>query len=773
MAQRFEDTRIGQPYQGEISVLNTIFYDEEKGFGIYSVRNDEDEQFAAASNWMSELISGARYKVDGLVAWSKYGNQLKCLRLEPLAPKGKKGTIAYLESLPGISTKRADTLYQRFGAQILTLLKEDPARVAKATKGIGIKTLKGASEALIQQEADQALYVQLYEWGLSQEMCRKLKDRFGETLIQKLESNPYFLMGEVRGFGFLKCDKIALRMGISVLHPQRLEQGLMYTLKQGESSGHCYLNESQLYEQGKALLSRPGQPVPVERLEAALNRLLEEESLVRRDDAIYLKETYFHESFVALKLNLIDQKTPRFGDVKIQAELDEILTASNITLEVKQNQACVEFNRCTNGVYVLDGSAGTGKSFTLQLILKLAKALKKGKDLKVLLMAPTGKASKVITLSTGMDAMTVHRGLMYNPGEQLFTYNAENLLDIDVVVVDESSMLDIHLMYHLCSAIPIHAKFILMGDTKQLPSVGCGNVLKDLIESGVFTVITLDVIRRQDLTSDIVRVADDIIAGGPLIQYHNTNDAFFMYQSNPFKTQDLILRSVARLLERPDYDLDEIQVLSCQAPGSLGTLALNYLMQQRFNPVVGDLEVLAQTFNLTDANGETKEVKLHFKVGDKVIHTQNRMDMVHYDKLGPQQYDENKHFLGLINGDCGRIDDIYETRLDGRLTTVMVVRYDSTYVLYKGDFSELKHAYCLTIHKSQGSAWRAVITAIGSGHKNMLENNLIYTAWTRSRTFSCLIGCQQAIFKGLKTFNAPKRQTHLKQLLIDADKIAS
>lgn len=406
------------------------------------------------------------------------------------------------------------------------------------------------------------------------------------------------------------------------------------------------------------------------------------------------------------------------------------------------------------------------------LILETAKRLYKkslgrNKNLEIMVFAPTGKASKVASKSTGMDCITVHRGLGYNP-QGGFEYNEDNPLQADIIVCDESSMLDISLARYLFSAIKAGTKVILMGDTKQLPSVGAGNVLKDLIESNIVRVITLNVIKRQGLLSGVIKNANNIIEGKMVRTYEDTKDAYVIKRQTIKGCQKAIVDSIKRLLQFNEYTLDEIQLLIPQRKGSLGTYLFNYLLQEEFNPGNNNNKVLSKKFEARpDETSSSIEFKLYFKKGDKVIHIKNNYDIEHYIKLPTGHYKKIDK-TGITNGECGVIEDIITIpgKQKGDETTRIIVRYEDIYVFYDDNFNELEHSYALTIHKSQGSAWKAVIIPVMTQHWNMLDANLLYTAWTRARKFGVIVGSEKALRHAIATHKSRNRYTNLKERLV-------
>lgn len=495
---------------------------------------------------------------------------------------------------------------------------------------------------------------------------------------------------------------------------------------------------------------------------------IEENGVSISEERVYLKELYKAEISVAMKILELEEVEERFTREEVENILDEILERDGVVLEEMQREACISFNRGLGGFCVLIGSAGTGKTFTLKYILETGRALRqkyliKSSDMKI--YAPTGKASKVASKATGMECSTIHKGLGYNPATFGFEHNEENPFDADTIICDETSMLDIKLADSFFEAIKVGSKVILMGDIKQLASVGPGNVLKDIIYSKSVKVVELKVVKRQGLDSGIIENANNIIEGKAIVSCENTKDAYFLPRETNSGCQRAIIQSVHNILNNKNIEFNEIQILSPQRNGALGVNVLNYLMQQEFNPGNNEVVVPARKFVARLNETQPEEVyTLNFKKGDKVINIKNDYDLEQYQIDGYGNLIKKKS-IGITNGECGVIDRIERItkNIEGKpkLTTIMVVKYEDFYAKYEDDFSDLEHAYCLTIHKSQGSAWKAVVLPFSKSHFNMLDNNLIYTAWTRAREFAVAIGQSQAVLRGIKKSNASKRNTTL------------
>lgn len=858
------------PIKKVLIPLHEISYMESSGFGAYvcedtAIRQGQKDpdEMNISGEFVAPLILGQTYHVEGVIREYRGENQIKVEKIWNVRPVGKRGTIAYLQTLKGLK-KKAELIYEEFGDESIKMLIENPMIVAKRVSGIGKRSVLGWKEQLDLLAESQQTISTLLGWGLSMKQAKKLYDKYKDGIVAKIEENPYFLAQEVRGYGFETCDRIAKEIGISPKSPFRLQEGLLHVLKQSTSQGHCYLPLEELlvnsmgvltikltyqemkrfareysgkksfeyswgnpekfltgnlldpdeqtniftidydrmveclynYEHERKNINKDSHRYVVCRIDvddlspeiqaiASQRRIIYEEDIIEDDTVadnkeksddkkpkkntrVYLKQMFYDEVKVAQRVVALAEKETIFTRAEVEKVLDEVLKEKNIVLEEKQRVACIEFNLYKGGFSLLIGSAGTGKTFVLLIILEVKKRLYKKrfkKDLNtgIMVFAPTGKASRVASKATGMECVTVHRGLGYNPGSG-FAFNEEDPLPADVLVVDESSMLDVSLCRSLLEAIANGTQIIFMGDTKQLPSVGAGNVLKDLIASGIVDVIMLDVVKRQGLLSGIVRTANDIIAGRMIDSYKDTNDSFVWKKETVSGCQSAIVDAVRKVLTFDGFSHEEIQVLIPQRKGSVGTYMMNYILQKEFNPGNDDVKVFWDKFEATpnEKVDIPQTYELYFKKNDKVIHVKNNYDMVLYDRDMFGGYVKTDK-TGITNGECGIIEDIQiiPGEKKGEETKKVIVRYEGYYCIYEDDFSELELAWALTVHKSQGSAWKAVVVPMMTQYWKMLDNSILYTAVTRARDFLCVIGQTRAIETAIKTHNSVKRYTHL------------
>lgn len=771
-----------------------IFSAEESDYSVVYFEDNDEDVFKMQGD-LKTMETGQYYKIEGKVIRYRGEKQLRVKSFLITKPKNKKGIITYLQTLPGLKSK-ADLLYDTFGDDCLDIVTEHPEQVAKL-KGIGLKTAERWSFELKKILSKRETTLQLLEYGLTHKQALKLIEIYSTSIVKKIKVNPYFLIDEVKGFGFLTCDKLALNIGIVPDDEFRIQAGVVYVLQQAAMEGHCYLPYENVLSSLKQLLTirlsldemyeylrsqtkhitKFGQQFALDLdllqanyynderyvlFEPVISNdkiMLLNKNVIFSDNRFYLKSLYYSEINLATKLLEIDRaKKQIFTEEQIAPVLDVICKQSNIVLEEQQRRAVIQFNMYHGGVFILNGSAGTGKTFVLNMILKVREALGyvygRLPKLKIMPVAPTGKATKVMQKSIHLDCKTIHRALCYVP-EHGFTKTKYNPFEENFFVIDETSMLDVEIAEALMDAVPRNAKIIFMGDTKQLASVGPGNVLKDIIESEMFINVTLNVVKRQGLQSGIVKNANRIIGREMIESEPELGDFYVINASDEDKIKNTVVESVRRLLEKK-YEFDDIQVLIPQRTGALGVNAFNYLLQQKFNPIVGnESRTLKTTFSV---NGNPFE--LYFHKGDKVIHVKNDYSMKNYEKVAGR-YLEIKESSGITNGECGVVEEVIQ---NGSQTTT-VVRYENFYCQYE-DVSDLELAYATTIHKSQGSQWGAVIVLNLTQHSYMLSNNILYTGITRAKKFCCVIGPNAAIGKAINTNKDDGRYTSLAEVLL-------
>lgn len=812
----------GTELSEKVICKSEVVYLDDSAFGVYNVEDEEGNSFKIQGVFHGGLRENATYKVKGKVVTYKGESQLKIVEFAPCKPVTKKGIIAYLKTLHGLKNK-ADLIYDEFGDECIEVLIKNPMEVSEKIKGIGKKSVIKWQEQLKELEDNQQLFLRILGYGISHKNAQKLLSKYGERIIDTIDEDPFLLANEVKGYGFLKCDKIFLESGKSPNNESRIRAAVMFVLEQSKTEGHCFLpydelairlldilsiklniNEmTSIYNQNKHL-----DKVVIEKYERSytidikllndkineyysarkqsekedakymlfevdiadisnqINYLITDRKIIYDDKRVYLKSLFFAEISFAKHIKRLATYEQVFERSVVEKIVDDICREKDIVLEAKQREACVEFNLSKNGIYLLIGSAGTGKTFVLNIILEVGKRLeqmfKTQIKSKILAVAPTGKASKVASKSIGRECFTIHRSLGFNP-EEGFDKCEGNPYEEDMIVCDESSMLDIELANNFVKAIQSDSRLFLLGDIKQLPSVGPGNVLKDLIESGIVKVVILDVIKRQGVLSGIVSCANKVIEG-QMISSEPTKDMFLMETETISETKDKVIRSIRRVLTFEGYSLDEIQVLLPQRTGALGVHMFNHVLQETFNPKKPDeLRMLKGKFEARlDENSPIQEFPIYIYKGDKVIHIKNNYKLELYEKDMCGTYRKTKK-AGITNGECGVVEDIVKINDD---TTRVIVKYDDYYVFYDDGVYEIELCYATTIHKSQGSAWKAVILPVVKSHTNMLSNNLLYTGITRARDFLVIVGSKKAVWTAIRTHKVSSRYTALKDRLV-------
>lgn len=791
---------VGTDMTATAIVETEIYYNEEQCFGVYSCRDEEGKFFKAAGEFPYALRIGQTYELRGKVSERNGEKQLKVEAAYPERPSTKEGVIAFLKTLHGLKS-RADLLYDTYGKDVVDILLNEPDRIVDEVKGIGRKSVASWKDQLIILQDDYHSLMKLMTMGLNMKEAKFLHSRFGGSAAEMVEQNPYWLQTQLRGFSFARCEALAEKLDFDPLAPERIEGGILYTLERATYDGHCYLPEKRLvtatqemlklifrddliksllseqkgkqdieliyrkrrYRIPRDVLERYRSGFPIVKVSEKLvgesvEQLLVTGKLIREAGNLYLRNLYEDESYAAIRLRQIAESRLPFDD-ESETLIDEYLQRNGLHPEAKQREAVSRFTRERAGVHVLNGSAGCGKTFTLGIVLDVLerRSRQAGERPNVLILAPTGRAAKVASNATGRPAMTIHRALKYKEGMG-FEHKASNPLPVTCVVVDESSMIDISLAASLFDAIPEGCKLIFIGDSQQLPSVGPGNVLKDLIESGTVDAVTLDVVKRQGADSDIILNANRIIAG-QMIEKGDRGDAFFIRRSDAKKMKEAVIDSLKRLKDNP-YDWMDIQVLLPMKRGLAGTYYMNLAIQEIFNPYDGRSErIQNRTF---DAGGGKHT--LYFQIGDKVMHTKNNYSLSWFEK-GEDGRLVRTERSGIMNGEVGQIEWIRKTPSAIGTSRVMCVKYEDGYILYEDEFRELDHAFAMTIHKSQGSQWPCVLLILMPEHYRMLENAIFYTGYTRAEKIIVAIGHPDAFKKASATFLSRRRNTGLRRLL--------
>ena len=721
--------------QGMVSDI--VFKNEENGYTIAYLANENDE--ITIVGCMPTLSVGESIEVEGKwVNHKTYGSQFEVQTFIPVTPSSLEGIYVYLSSgmIHGIGEKMAKRIVDKFGVDTLDIIQNTPERLTEV-EGIGMKKVKQIQESYEENRELRNIIIQLSPYGITPNYCLRIFKKYKDKAIEIINKNPYRLAEDVRGIGFKIADEIARKIGIDKYSPDRIMQGIIYTLNQSLASGHTYLPKRVLIEQSARILGVEAKFVENGIMDLAYNQKVH---LENKDSEIlvYLMMYYICENGVCkeiIKLSQHDIKDLHInidGEIKIVEKEDEISLANNQILAVKE--------AVNNGVTIITGGPGTGKTTTINTIIKIFE----NNDQKVVLCAPTGRAAKRMSETSNKEAKTIHRllemGFATDSDELIFFKDEEDPIDADVIILDEASMVDIILMYNLLKAVKLGTRLLLVGDSDQLPSVGAGNVLKDIIDSGVIKTVRLNEIFRQARESMIVVNAHKINNGEPLFLNVKNKDFFFLRKNTNEEILNEIIGLVSeRLPKFYKFDkLKDIQVLTSMRKGDLGVNNLNIELQKYLNPP-------------SKYKQEEEFAKRTFRVGDKVMQIRNN-----YTKKWETE-DKSDSGEGIYNGDIG-----YIFHIDKDKKTVYVLFDKVKLASYKYDeLDELDHSFCTTIHKSQGSEFPVVVIPIVWAPPMLLSRNLLYTAVTRAKKLVVLVGDVRYLEQMIKNNRINDRYSNL------------
>ena len=703
-------------------VVEHITYQNEKnGWSVMKVKVKGYDNLVTLTGSLLDVPVGSVLLVDG--DWRvdpKYGQQFVAQSWSEVMPATLYGIEKYLGSglVKGIGPAYAKAIVSRFGLETIDVIENDIERLLEVPR-LGKKRMEKIRDSWEKQKDIKEVMVFLQGHGVSTAFAAKIYRKYEKEAIAKVKENPYQLADDIWGIGFKTADSIASKMGYKKNDPRRCRSGILYALNELAEEGHVYAELEQLVEAATKLLEAEETPV-----RQILASMMEAKDVISDNDVIYLPPFYHAESGSAKRLQSLLSDTSLFNsDIAADPEAEYGAKSGGIIYDEVQ-QAAIQ-KALNSKVMVLTGGPGTGKTTTTQGIIAAFKA----RHMSILLAAPTGRAAKRMTEATGMEAKTIHRLLEYNPMDG-YKRNDENPLEGDALIVDECSMIDILLFYNLMKAIPSNMRLILVGDIDQLPSVGAGNVLRDIIDSQQIPVVRLTRIFRQAQSSRIVMNAHAINAGQfPNIKNGLDTDFFFINQEDADEMVKLIIGLVRdRLPKKYGYPSKEIQVLTPMQRGTVGAGNLNIELQNALNPTGPSLARGGYTF----------------RQGDKVMQIRNN-------------YDKN-----VFNGDIG-----YITTVDTDERT-LTVTFDSRFVEYDiTELDEIVLAYAVTIHKSQGSEFPVVVMPVTMKHFVMLQRNLIYTGITRAKKICVLVGTTKALAYAIKQNTVSKRNTKLKERLND------
>ena len=725
-------------------VDHIVYQNSDNGYTVMTLVAEGEE--VTCVGMCKGLGQGENISAEGeYIEHPVYGRQFKIQTYETVAPTDRAGMERYLGSgaIRGVGEALAARIVKKFGDDTFRIIEEEPERLAEV-KGISERK---AQEIAVQMEEKKDLreaLVYLQQYGISNTLAVKIYNTYGMEMYSVMRENPYRLAEDVSGVGFRIADEIAGRIGIHTDSDYRIRSGILYTLLQAVGEGHCFLPLELLLRRASELLG-----VSEENIRPQVDNLIMDRKLVAKGDAVFAAAYYYAELNCAnmlrnLNIPMLEAENLPAQDMAIRKRLERM--AENLSMELDELQLKAVEESIKNGLFILSGGPGTGKTTTINMIIRYFES--EGMD--IFLAAPTGRAAKRMTEATGFEAKTIHRLLELNSAlsdddtrRANFERNQENPLEADVVIIEEMSMVDIQLFQALLKAILPGTRLILVGDVDQLPSVGPGQVLRDLMNSEAFPMVTLEKIFRQAGESDIVVNAHRINKGEQIALDNKSRD-FFLLERNDVNVIykhmiQLIREMLPKYVNATPFD---IQVLTPMRKGSLGCETLNGILQRYLNP--------ADPHKKEHSYGNTV-----FREGDKVMQIKNNYQL-EWEIVGRYNIPIDKG-MGVFNGDMGRVLEINET-----MSTLLVEFDDGRRVNYPfSGLEELELSYAITIHKSQGSEYPAVILPLLGGPRMLFNRNLLYTGITRARNCVTILGSSETVRNMIDNVSENRRYTAL------------
>lgn len=728
-----------------------VYRNEENGYTVMTIVEDKEE---------ITCVGTFRYISEGEYATLKghftvhpsYGEQLSVEEYEIKVPEDKAAIGRYLGSgaIKGVGPALADRIVRRFGEDTFRIIEEEPERLSQV-KGISERMAMEIANQLEEKKDMRKAMIFLQKYGISMQLSVKIYEKYGQEMYNIIKYNPYKLADDIHGVGFKIADEIAMKAGISADSDFRIKCGILYVLTQAGGSGHAYLPMEELKARTEELLT-----ILNGNFDKFITDLIIEKRVVVKDingaKAVYASDYYYTELSIAVKLKDLNIKDNVSEDMIIR-KIDRLQTDTGLMLDELQRQAVIE--AANSGILIITGGPGTGKTTTINMIIKFFE--EEGMD--ILLAAPTGRAAKRMTEATGVEAQTIHRLLELSGGPDddnissamRFERNENNPLEADVVIIDEMSMVDMFLMNSLLKAVAVGTRLILVGDINQLPSVGPGNVLKDIIHSMRFNVVKLTKIFRQANLSDIVVNAHRINEGQMIRLDNKSRDFLLVRRTDANAVINAMITLVREKLPKyVDAKVFDIQVMTPMRKGMLGVERLNRILQQFLNPESSDKEEKEYGDGL-------------FRQGDKVMQIKNNYQ-TEWEIRGRNKIAVERG-TGIFNGDIGIIRTI------NNYTELMEVEFDEgKFVTYSfKQLDELELAYAVTIHKSQGSEYPAVVMPLLSGPRQLMSRNLLYTGVTRAKKCVCIVGVEDAVTDMINNENEQKRYSGLKERITEIE----
>ena len=730
-----------------------IFRNEDNGYTVMVLKGGSEEDELTCVGSFPVVTQGASVELEGnFTQHPVYGKQFQAVRLTEKMPEDALAMERYLGSgaIKGIGAALAGRIVRHFGDDTFQIVENEPERLSEV-KGISEKKAREIAMQIAEKSDMRKAMMFLQKYGISLNLGAKIYQKYGDSVYSVLQENPYRLADDISGVGFKIADEIAYRIGIHTDSDYRIKSGMVYTLLQATGEGHVYLPKDELFQRAAELLGVDSSYMEKHLVDLAMDR-----KIVQKEQGdqilIYPAQYYYLELNTARMLRELDIFCPEDEKI-VERRIVQIEKETGTVLDEMQKKAVQE--AAGHGLLILTGGPGTGKTTTINAIIRYFE----GEGAEIRLAAPTGRAAKRMTEATGYEAQTIHRLLELSgmpeddrEGQPIhFERNAENPLETDVIIIDEMSMVDIHLIHSLLMAVTARTRLILVGDENQLPSVGPGNVLRDIIRSGQFPVVELKKIFRQASESDIVVNAHKINKGEQVEINNKSRDFFFLKRYDA----DIIIRVVIALIQEklPKYveaKPFEIQVLTPMRKGLLGVERLNQILQRYLNP--------------PDASKKEKEIGQGlFREGDKVMQVRNNYQL-EWEIRGRYGIPIEKG-VGVFNGDTGIIKTINEFA-----ETAEVEFEDGRWAEYSfKQLDELELAYAVTIHKSQGSEYPAVIIPLLSGPRMLMNRNLLYTAVTRARKCVTVVGSEETFRDMIRNEKQQRRYSSLDQRIQETE----
>lgn len=722
-------------------VEKIIYRNEENGYTVLNLTSEDmDITCVGSFHFVNE---GEYIEVTGTITEHPvYGEQIRAESFRVMEPEDSLSVERYLGSgaIKGVGPKLAKRIVKKFKKDTFRIIEEEPERLTEI-KGISERIAKDIALQFEEKREQRNGMMFLQQYGISNQLAVKIFKQYGPRMYEILQKNPYKLAEDIHGVGFKLADEIAEKAGILKDSDFRIKAGLLYTLQQSSSLGHTYIPKEMLLNNASQLLL-----VDIAAMEKhVMDMALDKRIVMKEQDGqalVYLSTYYYMEMNCARML--LDLNTKYEVNAKaLDKRISTLESNAGIILDELQRQAVVEAAK--NGLLVITGGPGTGKTTTINTIIRFFES----EGMEILLAAPTGRAAKRMAETTGCEAVTVHRLLELksavedNQNSLHFDRNETNPLETDAVIVDEMSMVDIHLFYALLKAVMVGTRLILVGDINQLPSVGPGNVLKDMIHSHSFNVVKLSKIFRQAKESDIIVNAHKINAGERIVLNNKSRDFFMLRRGDANHIISVVIQLIREKMPKyVEASQNEIQVLTPMRKGELGVERLNQILQQYLNPP-------------EEGKREKEFPQGIFREGDKVMQIKNNYQLEW--EVRNQRGMVIESGTGVFNGDCGVIEEI------NFFAELLVVEFEERKkVEYRfDDINELELAYAITIHKSQGSEYPAVVMPLLSGPRMLFNRNLLYTAVTRAKRCVTIVGSEEMVMRMIENTMEQKRYSSL------------